>query len=227
MFNIKYDYSEPKIASQKDLYKQLENNIYYLNLNDIDIETITRLMPELKQANGIIYDMRGYPNSTITDLISHLLKVKDTSDAWLQTPQIIYPNQKNIIGYQKVGWELEPKEPYLGDTQNVFIIDGRAISYAESLMSYIEAYELGTIIGQPTAGANGNMNPFNILGGIGVNWTGIKALKHDGSQFHTIGVLPNIYVEKTLAGVRAGKDEFLDKAVEIILKSNTQNTSIN
>jgi len=217
-FSIKYTYSEPLIAVQKDVFKKLENNIYYLNLNDIDMKTYTSLNPELKQAKGIIYDMRGYPNSTITDIISHLIQEKDTSNAWLQTPHIIYPNQKKLVGYKKIGWGIEPKEPYLGDKKNVFIIDGSAVSYAESIMSYIEAYDLATIVGQPTAGANGNMNPFNILGGIGVNWTGMKVLKHDGSQFHTIGILPDVYVEKTIEGVRAGKDELFDKAVELALE---------
>ncbi|MFK7936337.1 MAG: S41 family peptidase, partial [Saprospiraceae bacterium] len=157
----------------------------------------------------------GYPNSN-HDLISYLLSEKDTSNAWLQVPQIIYPNQKNIVGYDKSGWELEPKEPYLGDKKIVFITDGRAQSYAESYMSFIEGYDLGTIVGQPTAGVNGNINPFYILGDIGVNWTGMKVVKHDGSQFHTIGILPDVYVEKTIGSITSGKDEFLEKAIEII-----------
>jgi C-terminal processing protease CtpA/Prc len=127
---------------------------------------------------------------------------------------MIYPDQANIVGYENHEWELEPQEPYLGDKKVAFITDGRAISYAESFLSFIEGYQLATIVGQPTA----NINPFDLLGNYSISWTGMKVFKHDGSQHHTIGVLPDIYVQKTIEGVKSGKDEFLDKAIEVILE---------
>jgi C-terminal processing protease CtpA/Prc len=44
----------------------------------------------------------------------------------------------------------------------------------------------------------------------------MKVVKHDGSQHHGIGILPDVEVYKTIEGVKAGKDEFLDKALEMI-----------
>ncbi len=210
-----YTYGITKIEIQKNKYKLLENGIYYLNLETISMDTITSLLPKLKKAKGIICDLRGYPNGN-HGFISHLLRKKDTSKAWMKTPKIIYPDQEKIIGYETNGWELETKEPYLGDKKIVFIIDGRAISYAESYMGFIEGYDLATIVGQPTAGTNGNVNPFNLLGNYRMSWTGMKVVKHDGSQHHAIGVLPNIYVNKTVEGVKLGKDEFLEKAIQVI-----------
>ncbi|MFK7936049.1 MAG: hypothetical protein AB8G22_21220, partial [Saprospiraceae bacterium] len=55
--SVKYNYTEPKIAIQTNLYKQLENNIYYLNLHAIEMDTIIALLPQLKEAKGIICDM--------------------------------------------------------------------------------------------------------------------------------------------------------------------------
>ncbi|MDT7829410.1 S41 family peptidase [Pricia sp. S334] len=104
---------------------------------------------------------------------------------------------------------------YLGDKQIIFIIDGKAISYAESFMGYIEGYELATIVGQPTAGTNGNVNSFNLPGGYGITWTGMKVVKHDGSQHHGIGIQPDVYVNKTVDGIGLGKDGFLEKAIEL------------
>ncbi|WP_166962387.1 S41 family peptidase [Yeosuana marina] len=209
-----------EIDIQKNAYKLLDNNIYYLNLNSIEMDTITSLLPKLQKARGIICDLRGYPNSN-HGFISHLLKENDTSKAWLRTPKFIYPDQEKVIGYERQGWELEAKEPYLGDKKVVFIIDGRAISYAESYMSFVEGYNLATIVGQPTAGTNGNVNPFNLLGNFRMSWTGMKVVKHDGSQHHAIGILPDIYVNKTIEGIKSGDDEFLEKAVEVILNNQT------
>jgi C-terminal processing protease CtpA/Prc len=103
----------------------------------------------------------------------------------------------------------------LGDKKIVFITDGSAMSYAESYMGFIDGYNLAPIVGQPTAGTNGNANRFMLPGEIEVNWTGMKVVKHDGSQLHGIGILPDVYVNKTVEGVKEGRDEFLEKALEL------------
>ena len=95
------------------------------------------------------------------------------------------------------------------------ITDSRAISYAESCLSFFEGYKLATIVGEPSAGTNGNVNPIDICGLYTVRWTGMYVVKHDGSQHHGIGILPNVAVQKTIQGVREGRDEFLEKAIEM------------
>jgi C-terminal processing protease CtpA/Prc len=192
-----------------------DSSIVYLNIDLIEMDTINHFMPALEKSKAIICDLRGYPNGN-HGLINHLLKENDTDSSWMLVPQIIYPDQKKICGYKEHGWLIEAKEPYLGDKQVIFITDGRAISYAESYLSFIEGYNLATIVGQPSAGTNGNINPFTINSYCSISWTGMKVVKHDGSQHHGIGILPDVEVYKTIEGVKAGKDEFLDKALEMI-----------
>ncbi len=203
-----------KREHQKPAYRQMDSNIYYLNLDVITMDTINKLLPQLEKYSAIICDLRGYPNGN-HDFISHLLEKDDTSKSWMQIPQIVYPDQKNIISHQEEGWGLKAKKPYLGDKKVVFIIDGSAISYAESFMSFIEGYKLATIVGQPTAGTNGNVNPFRLHGGYSIWWTGMKVIKHNGTQHHGVGILPNVYINKTIEGIKDGRDEFLEKAIEI------------
>jgi len=108
-----------------------------------------------------------------------------------------------------------PKKPQIR-AKVLFLTDGRAISYAESFMSFIEHHKLGEIVGQSTAGTNGNVNPFVLPGGFRVTWTGMKVLKHDGSQHHLIGIQPTVPMKRTIKGVIVGRDEFIEKALEII-----------
>ncbi|MEN0050458.1 MAG: peptidase S41, partial [Bacteroidota bacterium] len=68
------------------------------------------------------------------------------------------------------------------------------------------------------AGANGNVNPFTTMGGFRFSWTGMKVLKHDGSQHHMIGIQPTVPMQPTIQGIREGRDELLEKAVEIIVR---------
>lgn len=201
-------------SDDRPVYEVYNDNIYYLNLDVIAMDSINDLMPELKKAKAIICDLRGYPNGN-HEFIQHLMKTDDTTTAWMQVPKIIYPESSTSSSFSHHNWLIPKKKPYLGDKNVIFIIDGRAISYAESYMGYIEGYDLATIIGEPTAGTNGNVNPFALPGGFNISWTGMKVLKHNGTQHHAIGVLPDVYVNRTIEGVRADRDEYLEKALEI------------
>jgi C-terminal processing protease CtpA/Prc len=43
----------------------------------------------------------------------------------------------------------------------------------------------------------------------------MRVTRHDGSPFHLAGVRPTVPVEPTVAGIRAGRDEVLERALEI------------
>ena len=97
-----------------------------------------------------------------------------------------------------------------------FLTDGRAISYGETCLGIIEHYKLAAIVGSPTAGTNGNVNPFTLPGGYRVFWTGMKVLKHDGSRHHGVGIQPTVPVARTIKGVAQGRDEVLERALEVV-----------
>jgi len=119
-------------------------------------------------------------------------------------------------GWQSVGWNLTPAAPRLAG-KVVFLTDGRAISYAESVMSYIAGRHLATIVGSPTAGTNGNIATFQVPGEFTIVFTGMRVTGHDGAAVHhLVGVKPDVAVSPTLAGIRAGHDDVLDRALSLI-----------
>ncbi len=202
--------SEPR----KEDIAELEDDIYYVNLAKASMDQLNEHINKLAEAKGIVFDMRGYPKGN-HDIISHLTDEPVQSAIW-NVPQIIYPDQENIVGWDTSGrWTLEPKKPRIKG-KVVFLTDGRAISYTESFMGIIEHYKLGEIVGQATAGTNGNVNPVGLPGGFRVMWTGMKVIKHDGSQHHLIGILPTVPVERTVKALVEGRDEYIEKALEII-----------
>lgn len=184
----------------------------YINLDKASMDDIDNVMDQLTNAKTIICDLRGYPNSNHL-FIQHLLTIDDTASSWMRVPQIIYPDYQ-VSGYENFSWKLKAIKPHLS-AKIIFIIDGSAISYAESFMGFIEGYKLATIIGEPTAGTNGNVNTIVLPSGCTFRFTGMKVVRHDGTQQHGIGILPNIYVHKTIKGVIEGRDEFLEKALEL------------
>ena len=197
-----------------DSIEEIQEGVYYVDLGRAEMGAIEGEAQALAEARGVIFDLRGYPNGN-HGVLQYLSEDTLRSAHW-QVPQQIYPDQADLVGYDTTGrWALEPKAPHF-QGQIVFLTDGRAISYAESIMGIVEHYKLGEIVGQPTAGANGNVNPFTLPGGYRFAWTGMRVVKHDGSQHHLVGIQPTVPVERTLEGVQAGRDEFLEKALELI-----------
>lgn len=194
-------------------FRQLAPGVLYLDLDRLPMESITPHLTELAQATAIICDLRGYPRDN-HPLLSYLLTRPDTATHWMRVPRFIYPDQQQVAGYQYMGWHMQPKAPHLA-AHVVFITNERAISYAESVMGLVKGYHLATIVGQPTAGTNGNINPFTLPGRYTVRWTGMEVRRLNGQPHHGMGVLPDVYVEKTIEGVRTGRDEFLEKALEL------------
>ena len=192
--------------------QELDSGIWYVSLDRASMDEIRPHLDQIAAAPGVIFDLRSYPNKN-HDVIAHLLPRAD-DDRWMFIAKTIYPDRERIVGWKELGWNVKPAEPHIGG-KVVFITSGRAISYAESWMGYVEAYQLGEIVGQATAGANGNVVPFEVPGGFKISWTGMKVLKHDGSQQHLIGILPTVPVERTVRGIREGRDEYLERALEL------------
>ena len=192
----------------------LAPGIVYFDLNGADAEALNTAMPLLAAAEGIVFDLRGYPGDAGVRLMPHLSRETVQSARW-RVPIVTRPDREGWRWNESGRWWLPPAKPFLG-AKIAFLTDGRAISYAESIMGIVEAYGMGEIVGATTAGTNGNVNPFALPDGFVVSWTGMQVLKHDGSQHHGVGVAPTVAVEPTVEGIAAGRDEVLERAVEVL-----------
>ncbi len=199
--------------SRPENFAELRPGVFYVDLGTAEIADINAHIQELAAARGVVFDLRGYPKGNHA-VLQHLTGKPIQSARW-QVPRIIYPDRERLAGYREDGrWQLEPATPRIAG-KVAFLTDGRAISYAESVMGIVEHYRLGEIVGQPTAGTNGNVNRFTVPGGFQILWTGMRVIKHDGSQHHLIGIKPTVPAGRTIEGVRAGRDEVLEKALAL------------
>jgi C-terminal processing protease CtpA/Prc len=187
--------------------------IVYVNLDQVTEDDFKGALDRLAAARGVIFDLRGYPSHISPVVLSHLTDHPFASARW-NVPVITRPDRQGW-DWDTSSWFEQPAAPRLKG-KIAFITDGRAISYAESYMGIVEAYHLGEIVGGPTAGTNGNINPFVLPGGYRVVWTGMKVTKHDGSRHHGVGIQPTVPAARTIQGVAAGRDELLERAIEVV-----------
>jgi C-terminal processing protease CtpA/Prc len=207
-----------EIQCKSDDIKEIEPGIFYVNLKNCTYEDVSKQIEILAGSKSVIYDYRWGGKLNLINLIPHLTDASVNS-AWWNIPQVIYPNRREIT-FHKTNWSLEPKLPHF-TSKSIIITAPCVVSSGETSMGIIDHYNLATTVGEPTAGCNGNANWVNLPSGYRVMWTGMKVLKHDESQHHLIGFLPDYPVERTLQGLKEGKDEALEKALEIAKNINT------
>ncbi|HET9227917.1 MAG TPA: S41 family peptidase, partial [Thermoanaerobaculia bacterium] len=208
-----YDVKPFPEEARPEKISEIRPGIWYVDMNRITDDDFNAAVEKLAAAKGVIFDLRGYPAKLSPIVLQHLTDTPIDSARW-NIPIVTRPDRQGME-LQTSNWTLDPRKPRF-QGKVAFLTDGRAISYAETYMGIVESYKLAEIVGSSTAGTNGNINPFELPGGYAFNWTGMKVLKHDGSQHHGIGILPTVPVAPTVKGVREGRDEVLEKGIETV-----------
>ncbi len=196
-----------------DFFKELDTGIYYINTTikgkDAGYTQFKKHLSEFQQAKGLIIDIRGYPRYDTDSILTHF---SSNPIAWgdFRLPIYYYPNQQSVVYEKEDDSFLQPAKEQIPVPVS-FLIDSKAISYAETIIEIIKKNRLGTLIGQPTMGTNGDLS--NIyLPVFGFKMTVMK----DFSGYHGKGIEPDILVVPTLNDIRNGKDLILEKTINII-----------
>ncbi len=211
--------TKPLDTPVRNSVEELEPGIFYVDLGRLNEEQFKETVPRLTGARGIVFDARGYVGFDARTVLGHLCGGRLLSPFW-NIPQVIYPDGKKMV-FSDSQWWVDPRKPRFTG-KFVFLVHGYTVSASETLMSMVKHYKLAKIVGRTTAGANGNVNPFRLPGEYVVTWTGMRVLNQDGSRHHLLGIAPDVPVELTIEGVREGRDQFLEKAVEVLKKDMTE-----
>ncbi len=115
--------------------------------------------------------------------------------------------------YQSSRWEIRPASPRL-TAHVIVLLDGRVSSAAETFVQIVHDHHLGTLIGEPSGGTNGNSIEARLPGGFVMHFTGMRVPLPDGTALQGRGIAPDQLVHPTLEGVRAGRDEILGAAID-------------
>jgi hypothetical protein len=204
-------------------FAEVGPGIFYVNTKKMTAAELAGRMPELAQARGVIFDERSDGTRALArpadmirlheHIIPHLID-EPIKASPMRTPRAMKPDREDWTWFES-SWPVRPVAPRLAG-RIVFINVPPIVSYGETCMAMIAGYRLATLVGEPTAGCNGNANFIELPDGLRIMWTGMEVLKHDRTPFYRIGFLPDFPVRRTIESVRSGQDEFLAKAIEVI-----------
>jgi C-terminal processing protease CtpA/Prc len=81
-----------------------------------------------------------------------------------------------------------------------------------------DVYNIGTWINTKDFESSPSISSDNLPGQIITYFSGIGIYFSNGKPAQKVGILPDIEVHPTIKGIREGRDEVLEKAIEIINK---------
>jgi C-terminal processing protease CtpA/Prc len=194
-------------------YKMLENNIGYVTLGSIKKEDVQIIKNEFKDTKGIIIDIRNYPSAYIPYSLGSFFVSSSTPFVKFTNGSIDNPGEFTFTINSEISSE---GKSYKGKL--VVLLNELSQSRAEFTAMAFRAGDNTTVIGSTTAGADGDVSWILLPGGLKTAISGIGVNYPNGGETQRIGIVPDIEVKPTIKGIRTGKDELLEKAIEVILK---------
>lgn len=200
----------------KKSFKLINDNIGYITLKNIKKEDIELIQKEFKNTKGIIVDIRNYPSEFVVFSLGNFLSSTRSDFVKFTKMDKKTPGQFTYTEPLKVGinrpWSYK-------NGHVVILINELSQSQAEYTTMAFRSGKKTTVIGSTTAGADGNVSRISLPGGLRTMISGIGVYYPDGTETQRIGIIPDIEVLPTIKGVKEGRDELLEKAIEIINKN--------
>ncbi len=176
---------------------------------------------DLDRLQGMILDLRynmGGDDRFAYPIVGRLVDHPVLGSTW-HTPEY-HPayaswgkTEKPLQG-EPVRIEPDARKSYLGPL--VILTGPNTMSTSEDFIVPLHVAGRALIVGEPTAGTTGN--PVNVLlpGGAILRVCSLWSTYPDGREFVGRGITPHVVVRPTVAGIRAGRDEVLEKALDTL-----------
>jgi C-terminal processing protease CtpA/Prc len=204
-------------------YKLLSDEVGYIYPDNCKNSDQATIMEKFAETKAIIVDMRCYPMefNTFEFIGDYFIPRKTHHVTW--TPIV-----KGLPGYyQKTPssmplWAFNPWRVLVGRNRDyykgmvVVLVDATTQSSAEYQTMSFQAAPNCIVVGSQTAGADGNVVELPMPHGVKTLFSGIGVYYPDGTNAQRVGVKIDHYVEPTIEGIKAGRDEVLEKALTII-----------
>jgi len=192
-------------------YKLLANDIGYVTLKNITKEDVEVIKKEFLGTKGIIIDIRNYPSTFVPFSLGSFFV--DERSPFVKFTRANYNNPGEFTFTDAL--EI-PKSNTNYQGKLVVLVNEFTQSQAEYTSMAFQAGNNTTVIGSTTAGADGNVSTIYLPGNLKTMISGIGVYYPDGTETQKVGIVPDIKVLPTIEGIRSGKDELLEKAIDVI-----------
>ena len=200
---------------QDTSFKFIGKDIAYINNGTLKRAHVPGIWDAMKGSKGLIIDIRNYPSDFPIYELSGYLMPEKTPFVKFTTGSIFTPGLFTF-GDTLISVGHGNNDYFKGKI--CILVNELSASSAEFHAMAYRAAPGAVVIGSTTSAADGNVSEIYLPGGIRTMISGIGVYYPDGRETQRVGIVPDIEVKPTIAGIKAGKDEVLEKAIEIINK---------
>jgi hypothetical protein len=193
-------------------FRLLSKDVAYLKLSGVKAADATRYVDDAAGTKALIIDIRNYPSDFMVFALGSLLVTEETPFARFTIGDAATPGAFHWIPPVYIS----PQKPHYSG-KVVILVDEVSISQSEYTTMAFRSVPGALVVGSTTAGADGNVSPFPLPGGLNTMISGIGVFYPDKKPTQRIGIIPDILVKPTMTGIREGRDEILETALRQVL----------
>ncbi len=204
-----------------DAVKLLPGNIAYVDLERLANADVDGLLEKFRAAKAIVFDARGGAHEAAEHIAARLTEEHDAAAAVVTGPLTMTPDiPQSGIATRTSSFFLVQTIPNSGQwkykNKTVMLIDERTLGQAEHAGLFFEAANKTAFVGSPSAGADGEVTSFVVPGGVTISFSSHDVRQVNGGKLQRLGLQPAVSVSPTIKGIRDGRDEVLEKALEYL-----------
>lgn len=200
-------------------FRLLTDSVGYIYAGTFSREHLAEVVQTLPRTRALIIDLRTYPlnvDGALIALAGQSLRTEPVV-AWqtlhqtLALPGLFFRQEQWLDNGFEEG-AARCTEPYKGRV--ILLVDEITQSNPEFQAMALQSCPQTLTIGSPTSGADGDIVWIPLPGQL-TSFSGVGTLYPDGTQTQTVGVRLDIEVLPTAEGLQAGRDEVLERALEL------------
>ena len=199
-------------APQDSSYKIIQGDIGYIFPGKYRNNQLDAIRKAFANTRGMVIDMRTYPREFMPFTVGAWIKPGPAPFVMFTQGSVSTPGLFSFTGPISNGTRNGKKYEH----PVVIIVDARTQSQAEYTTMAFQGAPNVTVIGSTTAGADGNVSEISLPCGINTMISGIGVYYPDGRETQRVGVRIDEAVRPTIEGIRAGRDELLERAIAIL-----------
>ncbi len=205
-----------------ETFQKLSPDVAYLKLSSVKASQAASYIEAARGTKGMVIDIRNYPSEFVVFALGSHLVDRPTEFARFTAGD---PANPGAFHWSAGPISLAPSAPHY-DGKIAILVDESSLSQAEYTTMAFRAAPNAVVVGSTTAGADGNVSPIPLPGGLRSAISGIGVFYPDKKPTQRVGILVNIEARPSIEGIRSGRDEVLEAAIRHILGADASAAEI-
>lgn len=188
------------------------SDVNYVNFANIGVNDLSDLSKVFIQNKSLILDLRNSPLCNAIDIQRAIFK-DPNQYAKYYLPNIRFPGL--FVSLDQYSGNNELNYRFTG--QMIILVNEYTQSMTEDLvLAFKSQYPQSLIIGQTTAGANGNINVFKLFKDVEYGFTGLGVYDNANHSIFLHGIFVDSSVTQSLSSFLKDKDDLVETALNLL-----------